>query len=270
MLLSPTHVNSLPGLGDSTVDMSEKGLALVKSFEGCYLEAYLCPAKVWTIGYGHTDNVEKGQTITKEEAERLLIKDLAWAENVVEGALKVPVTAYQFDALVSFVFNVGEGAFRKSTLLRELNKGRYDAVPGQLLRWNKAGKPKRELKGLTRRRLAEAALWNEVPPPVKPGEAEPAPEPMPQAVCPSTPPVAALVKSRTIWGTGLIGVASAGEWVLGTATQASQKTAESLSGTSALMENVGSAKSTLVLVIVLAAVAVVIAARIQDWTGGRG
>lgn len=249
--------------------MSEKGLALVKSFEGCYLEAYLCPAKVWTIGYGHTGTVEKGQTITKDEAERLLIKDLAWAENVVERHVKVELSAYQFDALTSFVFNVGEGAFKGSTLLRELNRGNYDAVPRQLLRWNKAGKPKKTLKGLTRRRMAEAALWSEIPLPVQPDAAE-TPEPMPQAVCPSTPPVTALVKSRTIWGGGLIGVASAGEWILGTATQASQKTSESLSGTSALLEHVGAGKSTMVLVIVLAAVAVVIAARVQDWTGGRG
>lgn len=252
------------------MDMSEKGLALVKSFEGCYLEAYLCPAKVWTIGYGHTDNVEKGQTITKEEAERLLIKDLAWAENVVEKHVKVELTAHQFDALTSFVFNVGEGAFNGSTLLRELNKGRYEAVPGQLLRWNKAGKPKRTLKGLTRRRMAEAALWNEIPPPPAPTQEELEAEPMPQAVECKPPPVTALAKSRTIWGTGLIGVASAGEWILGTAKEASTKTSESLSGTSALMEHVGAGKSTLVLVLVLSAVAVVIAARIQDWTGGRG
>ena len=210
MLLSIPPSSSLPRLGGDTVDMSEKGLALVKSFEGCYLEAYLCPAKVWTIGYGHTDNVEKGQTITKEEAERLLIKDLAWAENVVEDALKVPVTAHQFDALTSFVFNVGEGAFRKSTLLRELNRGNYDAVPRQLLRWDKAGKPKRTLKGLTRRRVAEAALWNEIPLPVQPADVETPHEPMPQAVCPSTPPVAALAKSRTIWGSGVGGAAAIG------------------------------------------------------------
>ena len=249
--------------------MSEKGLALVKSFEGCYLEAYLCPAKVWTIGYGHTDNVEKGQKITKEEAERLLIKDLAWAENVVEGLVKVPLTAHQFDALASFVFNVGEGAFRGSTLLRELNRGNYDAVPAQLLRWNKAGKPKKTLKGLTRRRLAEAALWNEVPPPVKPGEAEPTPEPMPQAVCPSTPPATALARSGTIIGSASAAVLTAGDWLLGTATEASKQTAESLDGTSALVTHMGSGKSTIVMVLVIAACAVVIARRVQAHYGGK-
>jgi len=253
--------------------MSEKGLALVKSFEGCYLEAYLCPAKVWTIGYGHTDNVEKGQTITKEEAERLLIKDLAWAEDVVERHVRKDIlttlSKTQFDALVSFVFNVGEGAFRGSTLLRELNRRNYDAVPAQLLRWNKAGKPKKTLKGLTRRRLAEAALWNEVPPPVKPGEAEPAPEPMPQAVCPSTPPATALARSGTIIGSASAAVLTAGDWLLGTATEASKQTAESLDGTSALVTHMGSGKSTIVMVLVIAACAVVIARRVQAHYGGK-
>jgi lysozyme len=250
--------------------MSEKGLALVKAFEGCYLEAYVCPAGVLTIGYGHTDNVEKGQTITKEQADRFLIKDVTWAEDVVERHVRVPLSAYQFDALTSFVFNVGEGAFKGSTLLRELNKGRYEAVPAQLLRWNKAGsgKKKRVLAGLTRRRHAEAALWSEVPLPAQPDKPEAAPEPMPQAVCPSTPPVTDLAKSGTIQATGLGGLALITDIFWGTVTDASKQTAESLDATASLRNALGISGKALVY-IALACLIAAGARRVAAHYGGK-
>lgn len=135
-------------------------LDLIKHFEGCYLTAYLCPADVWTIGYGHTKTAKQGMVITQEEADRLLEQDVAWVKAAVIGAVKVPLTANQTSALYSFVFNVGAGAFRSSTLLRKLNAGDYVGARGQFRRWNKAkGKV---LRGLTRRRAAEAKLFGKV------------------------------------------------------------------------------------------------------------
>jgi len=125
------------------------------------LEAYLCPAGVPTIGWGCTRGVKLGQTITEPEAEELLKRELGWIENAVEDAVKVALAQPQFDALVSWAFNVGPGAMRDSTLVKLLNAGRFDTVPGQLLRWTKATVHgvKVELPGLVTRRKAEAALW---------------------------------------------------------------------------------------------------------------
>lgn len=137
--------------------ISETGLALIKQWEGLRLRAYRCPAGVWTIGYGHTGNVRAGMEITEEDADALLVSDLATFERAVAQAVKVPLTQHQFDALVSFAFNVGVEAFRKSTLLRKLNALDYAAVPGELAKWVYAGG--RKLDGLVSRRAAEAGLW---------------------------------------------------------------------------------------------------------------
>jgi lysozyme len=134
-----------------------KGIELIKSFEGFKAEAYLCPANVWTIGYGTTSGVKRGQTVTIKEAEDLLQKDLVKFENTVNSAVKVKLTQDQFDALVSFVYNVGPGNFRSSTLLSLLNQGDYASVPFQMARWNRANG--RVLAGLTRRRKAEGDLF---------------------------------------------------------------------------------------------------------------
>lgn len=136
---------------------SQKGINLIKEFEGLELTAYRCAAGVLTIGYGHTGrDVRSGLTITEQEAEELLVKDLAIFEDAVNDLVKVPVTQSIFDALVSFTFNVGEGAFSTSTLLRKLNQRKYAEALDQLLRWDKAGTVK--LPGLTRRREAERKL----------------------------------------------------------------------------------------------------------------
>lgn len=137
--------------------VSETGLALIKQWEVLRLRAYLCPAGVWTIGYGHTGNVRAGMEITEEDADALLMSDLATFERAVAQAVKVPLTQHQFDALVSFAFNVGADAFRRSTLRRKLNQGDYTAVPGELAKWVHAGG--RKLDGLVNRRAAEAGLW---------------------------------------------------------------------------------------------------------------
>jgi len=134
-----------------------KGIKLVKEFEGFKAQAYLCPANVWTIGYGTTSGVKKGQMVTEEQAIKLLQDDLAKFEKAVKNLVRVPLNQDQFDALVAFVYNIGVGAFSRSTLLSLLNQGNYEAVPEQLLRWNKAGG--RVLSGLARRRQAEGKLF---------------------------------------------------------------------------------------------------------------
>jgi lysozyme len=138
---------------------------LIQQFEGRRLEAYKCPADVWTIGYGHTSaagkpEVKPGMVITKQEANDILVRDLVRYEDAVNRLVKVPLTQNQFDALVSFTFNVGEGALAKSTLLKKLNAGDYDAVPAELMKWTKGGG--KELPGLVRRRRAECAMWRSV------------------------------------------------------------------------------------------------------------
>lgn len=141
-----------------TRHISPEGLALIKQWEGCRLTAYKDVAGVLTIGYGSTGpHVRPGMTITQEEADNLLIADLARFERAVEKQVKVPLTDGQFAALVSFAFNVGEGALAKSTLLKKLNAGNYGAVPGELAKWVNAGG--RKLQGLVNRRAAEAGLW---------------------------------------------------------------------------------------------------------------
>ena len=151
---------------------SRKGVALIKEFEGLRTEAYKCPAGVWTIGYGHTaaaghPNVVRGMTITPEEAEAILIRDLGQYERAVSAAVKRPLNQGQFDACVSLCFNIGIGAFTKSTVVRRINAGRMSEVPAAFMMWNKARDPNTgvsvELAGLTRRRRAETALWRSLP-----------------------------------------------------------------------------------------------------------
>lgn len=141
------------------------GLALIKRFEGLKLHAYVCPAGVPTIGYGHTrsvtmQDVVNSRTITEAEAERLLREDLGTFEAAVGALVKVILNDNQFAALVAFTFNVGVGAFRNSTLLKKINAREFSEVRAQLARWNKAGG--KVLPGLTKRRAAEADLFERV------------------------------------------------------------------------------------------------------------
>jgi lysozyme len=134
------------------------GIALIKDYEGLHLTPYLCPAKVWTIGYGHSRTVRSGMKITPEQADQLLDDDLRLVERAVQRLVTVPLNDNQFSALVSFAFNVGITNFENSTLLALLNRGWYEQVPAQLTRWDRAGGE--PLGGLARRRAAEARLWN--------------------------------------------------------------------------------------------------------------
>lgn len=141
---------------------SDKGIALIKQFEGCKLTAYQDSVGIWTIGYGWTQPVDgkpirAGMTIKQETAERLLKTGLVSYESDVSRLVKVGLTQGQFDALVSFTYNLGVRSLSTSALLRKLNAGDYAGAADEFLRWNKAGG--KVLNGLTRRREAERALF---------------------------------------------------------------------------------------------------------------
>jgi len=139
------------------LNTSAEGIALIKKFEGCELEAYQCSAGVWTIGYGHTKDVEEGDTISKDQAEEMLVEELHEYENYINEYVNVALSQNQFDALVSWVYNLGPANLKASTMLKVLNDGKYEDVPYQMKRWNKAGG--KVLDGLVRRREAEALLY---------------------------------------------------------------------------------------------------------------
>lgn len=145
---------------------SDHGIAVAHYFESCRLVAYPDPGSSdgtpWTIGWGHTGpDVHRGLVWTQDQADAAFRTDLKRFESGVGSLVKVPLTQGQFDALVLFSFNVGLKALGGSTLLRLLNAGDYDAVPAQLARWNK--NDGQVMRGLTRRRAAEACLWVGLP-----------------------------------------------------------------------------------------------------------
>lgn len=171
---------------------SDRGIALIKAHEGLRLQAYQDPVGVWTIGFGHTTAagppaVTKGMKITEAGAEAILRDDLRKFEGYVTSAVHVPLTQEQFDALVSFTFNLGPGNLKTSTLLRKLNSGDYLGAADQFLRWDKAGG--KTLRGLTKRREAERALFlaGMARPAPKPAE-PPKPAVMPRPVDPAPAP----------------------------------------------------------------------------------
>ena len=155
------------------MQMSEHGLALLQQWEGFKLQVYKDSAGLPTIGVGHlitkaeqasgtiTINgvpVQYAGGLTDQQVLDLLAQDVRPAENAVNGGVTVPLNQDQFDALVSFTFNVGVGAFQSSTLLKLLNQQQYDDVPAQLLRWTRAGG--QVVQGLVNRRNNEIKLWN--------------------------------------------------------------------------------------------------------------
>lgn len=147
------------------MQISEEGLALIKSFEGCSLEAYPDPATggaPWTIGFGWTHDVDgvpvqPGMVITMRKAEELLRQGISSYEETLNKVIKVPVTQAQFDAMLSLAWNIGTRAFSTSTLLRLLNQKDYAGAAEQFLRWNRAGG--KVMPGLVRRRAAERRLF---------------------------------------------------------------------------------------------------------------
>jgi lysozyme len=135
---------------------SSEGISLIKKHEGLRLTAYLCPANVWTIGYGHTRTARAGMVITNAQAEELLRQDLATFEKAVNDSVKAPVSQNQFEAMVSLAYNIGGGAFKNSSFLRRFNDGApLDELKTRFKAWNKAAG--KTLTGLVRRRADEWA-----------------------------------------------------------------------------------------------------------------
>lgn len=218
--------------------ISARGIDLIKQFEGFKAEAYKCPAGVWTIGYGFTSDVKQGDTIARSDADKRLISELGYYERVIEKHVKKPLTQSQFDALASFVFNIGEGAFVKSTMLKLLNKGDMVGASAQFSRWDKA--KGMVLQGLVRRRRAEADLF----------DSQISESAMVQSVdAPDKP----LSKSRTI----------AGSSIAATATIAGEVVNETKEHIEPLLPYAESLK-TLFVVIALIGIGLAIYARIDD------
>lgn len=221
------------------MELSTKGLALIKEFEGYRSTAYRCPAGVWTIGYGTTSGVRPGMKVTKAEAEHLLRDDLIKFQKAVGKSVTVPLTQGQYDALVSFTYNCGIGALQKSTLLKLLNQGRYDAACRQFDRWTKAGG--KVLPGLVRRRDAEQTLF-------KSGGSIEKEEPIsPSATIEPVGPKP-ITDSRTMAGAGVAVVAGGGA----VAEQAS----EVLEKHGSLMEALFSSQSLPIWLGIIAALAI--------------
>ncbi len=163
---------------------NKAGLDLIKRWEGLKLSAYKCQAGIPTIGYGHTKKVRMGDKCTEAQANQWLSEDLTDAENAVNRLVTVALSENQFATLVSFTFNLGEGNFGSSTLLKKVNAGHFDEVPDQLRRWVYADGEVSQ--GLKNRREDECKLWNtsvEIP---KENQTVPKPKPIEAggSVCP--------------------------------------------------------------------------------------
>ena len=143
------------------MEISQEGTSLIKKFEGCELEAYKCSAGVWTIAYGRTKNVKKGDTCTQEQADQWLHEELPVFGAYVSDAVHVPLSQNEFDALVAWTYNLGPTNLNNSTMLKVLNDNKKEEVPHQMRKWNKArvNGEKVVLPGLERRRQAESLLF---------------------------------------------------------------------------------------------------------------
>jgi lysozyme len=166
--------------------LSEAGAELIQHFEGCLkpdgnlFRPYRCPANVLTIGWGHTQHhgrpFNEHTRWTSEDCHEAFLEDMAGFEVAVRRLVKVPLEQHQFDALVSFAYNCGEGNLAKSTLLKKLNAGDYEGAAKEFKKWDKANG--KTLPGLTRRRASEALMFMNTPDLNYDGK----PDPMPQLV----------------------------------------------------------------------------------------
>lgn len=145
------------------MNVGEGGIDLIKRWEGFSADPYICPAGIPTIGYGSTWDIN-GDPVTMDHAPvddlaatRLLERELAHVEGSLAALVRVPLEQHQFDALGSFIFNVGSGNFQRSTMRMKLNRGNYDGAAGEFWKWRRGGG--RILKGLVRRRAEEERLF---------------------------------------------------------------------------------------------------------------
>jgi len=170
--------------------LSRAGANLVRHFESCGHAAgpdrytsYQCPAKVWTIGWGTTRNVHKGMVWSTAQCDAAFMEDMREFESHVKRLVKVPLAQWEYDALVSFVYNVGAGALQKSTLLKKVNSKDMQGAALEFHKWNKANG--KVLAGLVRRRACEALLFQNLPDSNYDGKVDkiaPLEDPMPQRV----------------------------------------------------------------------------------------
>lgn len=149
-------------VANSLLAVSDAGIALIKQYEGLELRAYPYPGnprtgEPWTIGYGHTAGVRRGDTCTAEQADAWLRQDITYAAACIKHLVNVPLTQGQFDALASFVYNIGQAQFGSSTLLRLLNAGNTVGAAAQFDRWNRGTSG--VMPGLVKRRAAERAMF---------------------------------------------------------------------------------------------------------------
>lgn len=209
-------------------------VALIAAAEGLRLKAYLCPAKVWTIGYGETDGVTPGMVWTKQYADERLCEELTKYVNALTKLCRRQPNENQLGAFLSLAYNIGLTAFKKSTVLRQYNAGNYAAAARAFALWNKAtvDSKKVELAGLTSRRAAEAAMF------LTPVEDDEAPAvPMPQAVAAESKLVASPIAQS--------GAVSAGAGVL-TVLSSVKENAEQMSGGLSVVQEAAGTASNLV------------------------
>lgn len=159
MIIKPKQV--METVQNVNNDIPQCGVALIKSFEKCILIGYADQGGVPTDGWGNTFGARIGVSITQAQADADLIRNLGWAWLAVKKAVKVPLSQNQASALLSLIFNIGEGAFEKSSLLIILNSGNYAAIPNKIKQfiWITRNGQRQVSQGLVNRRKAEAALW---------------------------------------------------------------------------------------------------------------
>ena len=218
--------------------LSPEGAELVKSFESCLRPTgpsifvpYICPAGRLTIGWGHTNDhgrhFDHEAVWSQADCDHSFEEDMRHFERAVQRLVKVNLTQHQFDALVSFTYNCGEGNLQKSTLLRKVNAEDFEGAAREFSKWNRGGG--RVLRGLTRRRAAEALLFQNVDHEEAGASWKHKPEPMPQQVDPPEPPKT-MTKSKTGWAAGIPGAAGASE-IIAQAKEAIDNTVGNVSDT---------------------------------------
>ncbi len=274
------------------MDISLRGLEFIKLKEGYFSEAYLCPAKVWTIGWGSIrwdakTPVRKGDVCTEAQAERLLLKEVQRVEDEIDRVITVPLSQGQFDCLVSFFYNLGIGwlngkGHAQATFVKYLNRGEYNKVPSELLKFCRATVDGKSvvINGLLIRRQEEIQkLWlgqyntgsqeATKAPTVVPTTAK---EPMPQAVQPDAKPTATIVKESptaqvSIFATVTTALVKGFEWFFATAKDASIEAAtnqSSVSGLQALWTSLGITPANIALAVCVGALVVVLARRLAE------
>lgn len=253
------------------MDLSDRGMKMLLAFEGKHkklpdgrYKSYRCPANVKTIYAGLTRGVTDGMVITEEQGEKMLRKELNTFEDAVERLVVVPLNQNEFDACTLLSFNIGVGAFQKSTLLKLLNQGKREAAAAQFMRWVNGGGKK--LPGLVKRRAAEAALFCEP-------EAEDATtEMLPQVVAPAVPSVPTIAKESKTFQMSALGIIAttfgqAWEWLFGVAKEAGPEVVTNqtaLSPFNALLTTVGANMGLIAAVIAIGTLVIVIQRKIAS------